>query len=104
MVMMSLCLTDKLPFKKVYLHSMVKDKEGRKMSKSLGNVVDPLDVIEGIELEALHEKLKNGNLAAAEVAKAIQGQKRQFPDGIATCGTDALRFGLLAYLSQGGDI
>jgi valyl-tRNA synthetase len=75
-----------------------------KMSKSLGNVVDPIDVIEGITLEELQEKLKAGNLDPAELVRATEGQKKDFPDGIAQCGADALRFGLLAYTSQGRDI
>jgi len=58
---------------------MVRDAHGRKMSKSLGNVIDPIDVIEGIELEALHAKLYNGNLAADEIEYAKQGQKSDFP-------------------------
>ena len=73
-------------------------------SKSLGNVVDPLDVISGITLEALHAKLLEGNLPASEVEQAKEGQKRDFPDGISECGADALRFGLLAYSSQGRDV
>eukprot|EP00462_Mataza_sp_D1_P000105 CAMPEP_0175088640 /NCGR_PEP_ID=MMETSP0086_2-20121207/353_1 /TAXON_ID=136419 /ORGANISM="Unknown Unknown, Strain D1" /LENGTH=1093 /DNA_ID=CAMNT_0016361081 /DNA_START=16 /DNA_END=3297 /DNA_ORIENTATION=+ len=104
MVMMSLALTGKLPFDKVYLHAMVRDKYGRKMSKSLGNVIDPIDVITGITLEELGEKLTKGNLDPKEVAKAQAGQKQDYPDGIAQCGTDALRFGLLAYTNQGNDV
>ena len=73
-------------------------------SKSLGNVVDPLDVIDGITLDALHEKLLHGNLPASEVEVAKEGQKRDFPDGISQCGADALRFGLLAYSAQGRDV
>jgi valyl-tRNA synthetase len=104
MVMMSLQLTDQIPFKTVYLHAMVRDKYGRKMSKSLGNVVDPLEVINGCELDVLFEKLKSGNLPEKEIIKAMEGQKQDFPDGIPECGADALRFGLLAYTSQGRDV
>jgi len=104
MVMMSLQLTGKLPFDKVYLHAMVRDKYGRKMSKSLGNVIDPLDVINGVSLETLHDKLAKGNLDPKEIAKAQAGQTKDYPDGIAQCGTDALRFGLLAYTNQGADV
>ena len=104
MVMMSLSLTGKLPFDEVLLHAMVRDKDNRKMSKSLGNVIDPLDVIHGITLEAMHEKLHQGNLSKFEIEKAITGQKKQFPDGIPECGTDALRFTLLNYTAQGRDI
>jgi valyl-tRNA synthetase len=101
MVMMGLQLTGTLPFKTVYLHAMVRDKYGRKMSKSLGNVVDPLEVIYGCDLETLHDKIREGNLPAKEVETAIKGQKLDFPDGIPECGADALRFGLLAYTVQG---
>ena len=74
------------------------------MSKSLGNVVDPLDVIRGIELQALHDKLLSGNLAPSEVKKAAAYQKNAFPQGIPECGADALRFALIAYTTGGGDI
>jgi valyl-tRNA synthetase len=104
MVMMSLMLTGKVPFKHVMLHAMVRDAHGRKMSKTLGNVVDPVDVIEGITLEALHEKLLHGNLSRNEIEKAKAGQRQDFPAGIAECGTDAMRFALCAYTSQGRDI
>jgi len=104
MVMMGLELTDQLPFTEVYLHAMVRDKYGRKMSKSLGNVIDPMEVIMGCTLEQLHEKLRNGNLPAKEVKKAIKAQKDDYPDGIPECGADALRFGLLAYTLQGRDV
>ncbi|KAF0852931.1 Valine--tRNA ligase 1 [Andalucia godoyi] len=104
MVMMSLELTDQLPFTEVFLHAMVRDKFGRKMSKSLGNVIDPIDVIHGISLEELGKKLEQGNLDPREVEKAKKGQKEQFPSGIPECGADALRFTLLNYTSQGRDI
>lgn len=101
MVMMGTQLTGKLPFKTVYLHAMVRDKYGRKMSKSLGNVVDPLEVIFGCELEALEAKIREGNLAPKEIETALKSQRTDFPDGIPECGADALRFGLLAYTIQG---
>eukprot|EP00768_Dysnectes_brevis_P007986 gnl/Dysnectes_brevis/69_a86_4242.p1 GENE.gnl/Dysnectes_brevis/69_a86_4242~~gnl/Dysnectes_brevis/69_a86_4242.p1 ORF type:complete len:1031 (+),score=501.69 gnl/Dysnectes_brevis/69_a86_4242:35-3127(+) len=105
MVMMSLELTDKLPFKRVLLHAMVRDAHGEKMSKSKGNVVDPLDVISGISLEELHDKLKgNTNLPPTEIKRALKCQKADYPHGIAECGTDALRFALCAYTSQGKNI
>ena len=104
MVMMSLMLTDKLPFRDVFLHGMVRDAYGRKISKSLGNVVDPVDVIEGITLQALNEKLLHGNLSANEIEKAKAGQMKEYPNGIAECGTDALRFALCAYTAQGRDV
>lgn len=104
MVMMGINLTGQLPFSQVLLHAMVRDAHGRKMSKSLGNVVDPIDVTEGIRLEDMHKKLLSGNLDPAEVEKAIAGQKKDFPNGISECGTDAMRFALCAYTSQGRDI
>mmetsp|Transcript_63182 Transcript_63182/g.137388 ORF Transcript_63182/g.137388 Transcript_63182/m.137388 type:complete len:1069 (-) Transcript_63182:79-3285(-) len=104
MVMMSLGLTGKLPFHTVYLHAMVRDAHGRKMSKSLGNVIDPLEVIDGIGLEELGQKLEEGNLPDKEIAKAKAGQKADFPEGIPECGADALRFGLLAYTLQGRNV
>lgn len=102
MVLLGLRLTDQMPFKEVYCHAMIRDAHGRKMSKSLGNVIDPLDVIQGLSLEALHEKLHEGNLDEKEITKAKAGQKKDFPKGIPQCGTDALRFALCAYSGGGG--
>ncbi|XP_076061155.1 valyl-tRNA synthetase isoform X2 [Oratosquilla oratoria] len=105
MVFFSQKLLGKLPFKQVYLHAMVRDSHGRKMSKSLGNVIDPMDVVYGITLEDLHKQLEeNSNLESKEIAKAKEGQKQDYPSGIPECGTDALRFALCAYTAQGRDI
>lgn len=104
MIMLSLKLTGQVPFTEVYCHSLIRDSEGRKMSKSLGNVIDPLDIINGIELEALHAKLLTGNLKDDEVDRATKYQKTAFPGGIPECGADALRFTLLSYTTGGGDI
>ncbi|RKF60005.1 Valine--tRNA ligase, mitochondrial [Erysiphe neolycopersici] len=104
MIMFSLKMTGKVPFTEVYCHSLIRDSEGRKMSKSLGNVIDPHDVIDGISLENLHKKLLQGNLAPEEVEKAAKYQKTAFSDGIPQCGTDALRFALVSYTTGGGDI
>lgn len=101
MVMMGIKLTGKVPFSEVFCHAMIRDAHGRKMSKSLGNVVDPVDVIEGISLERLHAKLYEGNLDKREIEKAKAGQKSDYPNGIPECGTDALRFALCAYTSTG---
>ena len=121
MVFFGQSLTGKLPFKEVsnsnlefqfdfiftlnisqvFLHAMVRDAHGRKMSKSLGNVIDPMDVIRGITLEDLHKTLEGGNLDPKEVARAKEGQKQDYPNGIPECGTDALRFALCAYTAQG---
>lgn len=104
MVFMGQRLLGKLPFREVYLHPMVRDAHGRKMSKSLGNVIDPMDVICGIELEKLHLQLLESNLDEKEIERAKQGQKQDFPNGIPECGTDALRFALCSYMQQGRDI
>ncbi|EIE76038.1 hypothetical protein G6F46_004287 [Rhizopus delemar] len=104
MVMLGIQLTGKIPFKEVLCHAMIRDAHGRKMSKSLGNVIDPVDVIEGITLQGLHDKLNLGNLDPREIKKAQAGQKADFPKGIPQCGTDALRFALCAYTTGGRDI
>lgn len=104
MIMLGVHLTGTIPFKEVFCHAMVRDAHGRKMSKSLGNIIDPLDIIEGIQLQGLHDKLLQGNLDEKEVQKAITGQKKDFPKGIPQCGTDALRFTLCAYTSAGRDL
>jgi len=104
MVMLGLRLTGKMPFSEVFCHAMIRDAHGRKMSKSLGNVIDPIDVIEGVTLEALHEQLIQGNLEAKELERAKKGQKLDFPNGIPQCGADALRFALCAYTTGGRDI
>ncbi len=104
MVMLSLKLTGEVPFTEVYCHSLIRDSEGRKMSKSLGNVIDPLDIIRGITLEGLNKTLYGGNIEAAEIEKAKAYQKSAFPKGIEECGADALRFTLVNYTTGGGDI
>ncbi|KAK9987823.1 hypothetical protein SO802_028062 [Lithocarpus litseifolius] len=85
----------------VYLHPMIRDAHGRKMSKSLGNVIDPLEVINGISLEGLHKRLEEGNLDPKELIVAKEGQVKDFPNGIPKCGTDALRFALISCTAQG---
>lgn len=104
MVMLGMELTGEVPFATVYLHTMVRDAHGRKMSKSLGNVIDPLHVIDGISLADLHATLAGGNLDAKEVEKAKEGQRADFPDGIDECGADALRMALVSYTTQARDI
>ncbi|KAH8647405.1 tRNA synthetases class I-domain-containing protein [Xylariales sp. PMI_506] len=105
MVIFSLKLTGKVPFTEVYCHGLIRDNEGRKMSKSLGNVVDPVDIIDGISLDGLHKKLLEGNLAQSEVKNAEKYQKKAFPQGIPDIGADALRFSLINYTqSSGSDI
>ncbi|ESW97436.1 hypothetical protein KL918_001049 [Ogataea parapolymorpha] len=104
MIMLGIKMTGTVPFKEVFCHSLVRDAQGRKMSKSLGNVIDPTDVIHGISLEDLHKQLLAGNLDSREIEKAKAGQKESYPNGIPECGTDALRFALCAYTTGGRDI
>ncbi|KAM8952744.1 valine--tRNA ligase, mitochondrial [Pelodytes ibericus] len=104
MVMLGEQLTGQLPFREVFLHSMVRDAHGRKMSKSLGNVLDPLDVVTGVSLECLQQKLKSGNLDPRELKMAEAGLMKDYPRGIPECGTDALRFALCSHRAQGDDI
>jgi valyl-tRNA synthetase len=105
MIIFSLKLTGKVPFKEVFCHGLIRDSDGRKMSKSLGNVIDPLDILDGISLDDLHKKLLQGNLAESEVKNAQKYQKKAFPQGIPEIGADALRFALVNYTqASGGDI
>ena len=84
MVMLSLKLIGTVPFTEIFCHGLIRDSDGRKMSKSLGNVINPIDVIGGISLEKLHEGLTKGNLHPSEVEKATKYQKQAFPNGV--CG------------------
>lgn len=86
------------------MHPIIRDAHGRKMSKSLGNVIDPMDVICGISLENLNKQLYDSNLDPKEVNKAVAGQKQDFPNGIPECGADAMRFALCSYNLQSRDI
>lgn len=95
MVMMSIGLTGKIPFKQILLHGIVRDAHGKKMSKSLGNIIDPLYIIEGISLKDLIDSVQIENKKERE--RAIIAQKTDFPRGIPCCGTDALRFTLCTY-------
>ena len=92
MVMMTLHFTDKVPFRDVYINAMVRDAEGTKMSKSKGNVLDPIDLLDGIELEALVEKSLKGLMLASHKEKAEKYIRKNFATGIPAYGADAVRF------------
>lgn len=97
-------LSNELPFKTIYLHPIVRDASGKKMSKSLGNVIDPLDVIYGTSKDKMINKLKESNLPIKELNRSMKMTEIKFPKGIEACGTDALRFSLLTFLKQNRSI
>lgn len=97
MVMLGIELTGREPFRQIVLHGIVRDAHGRKMSKSLGNVIDPIFVIDGCPLPELIATMKSGNLDSNEVKRAEAVLRKDFPNGIPKCGADALRFALLSY-------
>jgi valyl-tRNA synthetase len=104
MIMMTLHLRKEVPFHTVYVHGLVRDSEGQKMSKSKGNVIDPIDLIDGIELEPLVVKRTAGMMQPQLAKKVEKATRRQFPEGIAAYGTDALRFTYYSLASTGRDI
>jgi len=104
MIMMTLKFTGEIPFKKVYITGLVKDEQGQKMSKSKGNILDPIDLIDGIELEELVEKRTADMMQPQLKAKIEKLTRNAFPEGIAGYGTDALRFTFYSLASTGRDI
>ncbi|MFT5520876.1 MAG: valyl-tRNA synthetase [Enterobacterales bacterium] len=104
MIMMGIKFTGKIPFHEIYITGLIRDENGQKMSKSKGNVIDPIDIIDGIDLETLVKKRTTGMMQPKKAKKVEKQTRKQYPDGISSYGTDALRFTFCAMASTSRDI
>jgi valyl-tRNA synthetase len=104
MIMMTKKFTGQIPFKEIYITGLIRDEQGDKMSKSKGNVIDPIDLIDGIDIEALVEKRTSGMMQPKLAAKIAKRTRQSYPEGFAAYGTDALRFTFTAMASTSRDI